>query len=212
MMLEWVSIQFLLLSSLWTIAISAIAFVGGSILGLLIAIVNVTAPRHIRTVVLAIIQLVQATPLLVVILLTYYGLSTMGLRVPPLAAAGVSLVLFSAVYLAEIWRGCIESIPKQQWEAAEALALSAVQRLRYVILPQALRISRPATAGFLVQIVKNSSLTSLIGFVELTRAGQLISNSTFEPLKVFVVVAAIYFAICFPISWLSERFKRGVNV
>ena len=213
---EWPSIQFLLFCSLWTMGISAIAFVGGSMFGLLIAIANVSAPKPVRMVILGAIQLVQATPLLVVILLSYYGLSFVGLRLPPLVAASVSLIVFSAVYLAEIWRGCMESIPRQQWEAADSLALSATQRLRYVIVPQALRISAPATAGFFVQIVKNSSLTSLIGFVELMRAGQLVASSTFDPLRVFLVVAAIYFVICFPISLLSQRLsrrlKRGTNV
>ena len=84
--------------------------------------------------------------------------------------------------------------------------------MRLVVLPQTLRIAAPPTAGFLVQIVKNSSLVSVVGFVELTRAGQLVNNSIFQPFLVFLIVAVLYFALCFPLSYLSRRFEARTNV
>src|SRR5690606_13397171 len=123
-------------------------------------------------------------------------------------AAAISLTIYTTAFLADIWRGCIESIPRAQWEASDSLALSGIQTLRYVILPQAFRIALGPTAGFMVQVIKNTSVTALIGFVELTRAGQLLNNMTFQPFQVFLTVAVMYFALCYPLSWLSEKLKE----
>ncbi len=91
-------------------------------------------------------------------------------------------------------------MPKPQWEAAECLAFSRWQSLRLVIIPQAVRLSLPPTVGFLVQIIKMTSLASVIGFVELTRAGQIINNTIFQPFLIFSIVGAFYFALCYPLS------------
>jgi len=117
-------------------------------------------------------------------------------------------VLNSAAFLGEIWRGCIEAIPRGQWEAAQALSLNYSARMRDVVLPQAFRIALAPTVGYLVQIIKGTSLAAIIGFVEVTRAGQIVNNATFQPLVVFSVVAAIYFVICWPLSLLAARMER----
>jgi len=142
------------------------------------------------------------------VFLPYYGLSLMGFQLPALVAASISMSVYVSGYLGEIWRGCIEGVQRQQWEASAALALNRYQQLRYVILPQALRHSLPPTVGFMVQIIKNTSITSIIGVVELTRAGQLVSNATFLPFIVFPVVALIYFAMCYPLSRYSHSLER----
>jgi polar amino acid transport system permease protein len=103
-------------------------------------------------------------------------------------------------------------VPQGQWEASEALALTRWQQLRHVVLPQAVRLALPPTVGFSVQLVKNTSITSIIGVIELTRAGQLINNATFQPFAVFVVVALIYFALCFPLSAAARRMERRLHV
>jgi polar amino acid transport system permease protein len=139
-------------------------------------------------------------------------LSLAGFDLHPLLAAGASMSIYASGYLAEIWRGCIQSVPKQQWEASESLAMTRLQQYRYVILPQAVRISLPSTVGFAVQVVKNTSIASIIGFVELARAGTLINNATFQPFRVFIVVAALYFAVCYPLSLLSRWLERRLNV
>lgn len=199
---------FLLNGVLWTLVLTAMAFVGGGILGFLVALGRIAPSRAVRLLTASYVQLIQGTPLLVIMFIIYFGLPTLGFSITPLFAAGISLTIYVSAYLGEIWRGCLESVPKAQWEAAECLALSRVQRMFKVILPQAIRIATPPTVGFSVQIVKNTSLASVVGFVELTRAGQLINNSIFEPFLIYLVVAALYFCLCFPLSAFSQRLER----
>lgn len=199
---------FLLNGVVWTLVLTAMAFVGGGIVGFLVALGRITPSRAVRMITAAYVQLIQGTPLLVIMFIIYFGLPTLGFSITPLFAAGISLTIYVSAYLGEIWRGCLESVPKAQWEAAECLALSRPQRMFKVILPQAIRIATPPTVGFSVQIVKNTSLASVVGFVELTRAGQLINNSIFEPFLIYLIVAALYFCLCFPLSAFSQRLER----
>jgi polar amino acid transport system permease protein len=201
----WDSVLFLIHAAGWTLMLSAMTFVVGGIFGLIFALLRVLGPKPVRVLIISYIEFVQATPLLIVVFIAFYGLSFVGLYFPPMVAAGLALSMYTTAFLADIWRGCIQAIPRQQWEAADALALTLIQKLRYVLLPQAFKISLGPTVGFMVQIVKNTSVTALIGFVELTRAGQLLNNMTFQPFTVFLCVAAIYFAICYPMSFLSHR-------
>lgn len=205
-------LQFLLQGLLWTIGLSLVAFVGGGLLGFVVALGRCYGPRASRLLVSLYIKLIQGTPLLVLLPLAYFGLPAIGLSIAPLAAAAIALSIYVSAYLGEIWRGCIESVPRTQAEAAECLALHWHQRVLHVILPQAVRIATPPTVGFMVQIVKNTSLASAIGFVELARAGQIINNSTFEPFGVFLVVAVLYFALCYPLSVMSRRLERRFHV
>ncbi|GAB4071926.1 amino acid ABC transporter permease [Ancylobacter sonchi] len=208
-----VHLEFLGWAAMWTLGLSAIAFVGGGLVGFAVALMRISPIRWVRYAAIAYIQVVQGTPLLILLFLIYFGIAIVGFQeVPALIAAGIGLTIYSSGFLAEIWRGCLQSVPKTQWEAAECLALTPWQRMTRVILPQAMRIATPPTVGFLVQIVKNTSLASVVGFVELAQAGKLINNSIFEPFTVFMVVAAIYFAICFPLSTWSRRLERKLNV
>ncbi len=202
---------YLLVAAEWTIVLSLIAFVGGSVLGLAIALMRVSKSAVVRGVASGYIQLIQGTPLLIVLFLSYFGLGIIGLKLVPLVAAGISLTLYAGAFLGAIWRGCIEAVPKTQWEASDCLGLNRVQQYTYVILPQAVKIAIPPTVGFMVQIVKNTSLASVIGFVELARAGQIVNNSTFEPFVIFTCVAAIYFALCYPLSVASRTLERRAN-
>lgn len=208
-----VHLEFIAWAALWTIGLSAIAFVGGGFLGFLVALARISPSKVVRRIAAFYIQIVQGTPLLVLLFLIYFGIAILGFdQVPAIIAAGAGLTIYSSGFLGEIWRGCIESVSKTQWEAAECLALSRRHRMTRVILPQALRIATPPTVGFLVQIVKNTSLASVVGFVELAQAGKLINNSIFEPFTVFAVVALFYFAICFPLSVWSRSLERKLNV
>ena len=204
--------QYLFNGLLWTVVLSLLGFVGGGILGGAVAIGSTWGPKWSKLLVSLYIKLIQGTPLLVLLPLAYFGLPSLGLNIAPLTAAAIALSIYVSAYLGEIWRGCIESVPKTQAEAAECLALPWRQRVVHVILPQALKIATPPTVGFMVQIVKNTSLASAIGFVELARAGQIINNSTFEPFVIFMIVAAMYFALCYPLSVLSRRLERSFNV
>ena len=199
---------FIVQAAQWTLALSAIAFVGGSLLGLLVALSRTSENAVARNAARAFIQVFQGTPLLLQLFLIFFGAPVLGLDINLWVAAGVALVLNSAAFLAEIWRGCIEAVPRGQWEAAQALNLSYLNRMRFVVLPQAFKIALPPTVGYMVQIIKGTSLAAIIGFTEITRAGQIINNATFQPLHVFTTVAALYFVICWPLSLLAARMER----
>ena len=202
---------YLLDAAKWTIVLSLLAFAGGAVLGLALALARVSPLRPLRALASGYIQAIQGTPLLIVLFLSYYGLGILGFKLIPLVAAGVSLTLYAGAFLGEIWRGCIEAVPRTQWEASDCLGLNRFQQYAYVVLPQSLRIAVPPTVGFMVQIVKNTSLASVIGFVELSRAGQIVNNSTFEPFLVFGAVGAVYFALCYPLSVTSRFLERKLN-
>ena len=199
---------FILQAAQWTLALSAIAFVGGSVLGLIIALSRTSESKVARGAAMVFIQIFQGTPLLLQLFLIFFGAPVLGLDINPWVAAGAALVLNSAAFLGEIWRGCIEAIPRGQWEAAQALNLNYLSRMRFVVLPQAFKIALPPTVGYVVQIIKCTSLAAIIGFTEITRAGQIINNATFQPLQVFSTVAALYFVICWPLSLLAAHMER----
>ena len=199
---------FILQAAQWTLALSAIAFVGGALLGLVVALSRTSENAAARNAARVFIQVFQGTPLLLQLFLIFFGAPVLGFDINPWVAAGVALVLNSAAFLGEIWRGCIEAIPRGQWEAAQALNLNYFSRMRFVVLPQAFKIALPPTVGYMVQIIKGTSLAAIIGFTEITRAGQIINNATFQPLHVFTTVAALYFVICWPLSLLAARMER----
>ncbi|HEU0231093.1 MAG TPA: amino acid ABC transporter permease [Burkholderiaceae bacterium] len=195
----------------WTILLSLVAFVGGVVVGLIIALARTSDSKLARTLAIGYIQLFRGTPLLLQLFLIFFGAPVLGWEINPWWAAGIALTLNSSAFLGEIWRGCIEAIPQGQWEAADALGLSFIWKMRDVVLPQALKIAVPPTVGYLVQVVKGTSLAAIIGFTELTRAGQIMNNVTFQPLWVFSVVALIYFVLCWPLSLLAAYLERRLS-
>lgn len=194
----------------WTVGLSLIAFAGGGIVGLALLVARIAKVPGADAFVSGYVQLFQGTPLLMQLFLAYFGLGLF-VQIPALAAAALALTLYASAYLCEIWRGCINSIPKGQWEASGALALNLREQLRHVIGPQALRIAIAPTVGFLVQVIKGTALASVIGFIELTKAGTMISNATFRPFTVYACVAVLYFALCFPISAWSHSLERKLH-
>jgi polar amino acid transport system permease protein len=204
----WSEFLFIVEAAKWTLALSAIAFVGGVVLGLLVALARTSEHRGAQFAATNFIQVFQGTPLLLQLFLIFFGFPVLGLDINPWVAAGIALTLNTAAFLAEIWRGCIQAVPGGQREASLALNLSYVDRMRFVILPQAFKIALPPTVGYLVQVIKGTSLAAIIGFAEVTRAGQIINNATFQPLHVFTTVAAVYFVICWPLSLLAARMEK----
>ena len=202
---------FILSSARWTLLLTVLALVIGGLLGFVVAIARTSRLAPLRLLAAGWIGLVQGIPVLILLFLAYYGLSMLGFDLPPIVAASISMAFYASAYLGEIWRGCIQAVPWQQWEASTALAFSRPQQYRYIILPQAMRIAVAPTVGFIVQLVKNTSIVSIIGVIELARAGNLVNNATFQPFKVFGTVALIYFAICWPISLLARRLEGKLN-
>ncbi len=199
---------FILEAAKWTIGLSLIAFGGGALGGLLVALGRTAENRVAQALARGFILIFQGTPLLLQLFLVFFGAPILGIEINPWVAAGAALILNSSAFLGEIWRGCIQAIPAGQVEAAHALSLSYASRMRDVILPQAFRIALAPTVGYMVQIIKGTSLAAIIGFTEVTRAGQIINNATFQPLLVFSMVAAIYFVLCWPLSLLAARMER----
>jgi len=200
---------FLLQGLKWTLALTIIGFIGGGSFGLCVALARVADSPAIQRASTAYIAIFQGTPLLMQLFVVYYGVALAGLNVDAWIAVAIAFTLHASAFLGEIWRGGIQAVPKGQTEAANALGLHYVSRMKDVILPQALKISLPATIGFLVQLIKGTSLAAIVGFVELSRAGQIVSNQTFRPLTVFALVGIIYFLICWPLSlWGAGVEKR----
>jgi polar amino acid transport system permease protein len=208
----WDILRNLLLAARWTVLLSLVSFVGGGMVGALLLLLRIGHNKFGQRFAKTYVELFQGTPLLMQLFLAFFGLGLFGIDVPAWLAAGVALILWTAAFLVEIWRGCVEAIAKGQWEASSSLGMGYIQQMRWVILPQALRIAVPPTVGFSVQVVKGTALTSIIGFVELSKAGTVVTNATFQPFTVYGLVALIYFCLCWPLSRSSQMLERKLNV
>ncbi len=202
----------LLIATQWTIILSAIAFVCGGIMGFLVMMMRISPNKLLQFLSWMYIEFFEGTPLLLQLFLAFFGVSVVfGLNLSPLAAATVALTAFTSSFLADIWRGSIRSLPKGQWEAASALGFNYFQQLRVVILPQAIKLSIAPTVGFLVQVIKGTSLASVIGFTEVSRAAAQINNVTLQALLVFSIAGVIYFLLCYPLSLWSQRIEHRLT-
>ena len=218
----WDIFRNLLLAGRWTVTLSLTAFIGGGLVGLLLLVGRLWATRAavpgaqkaalvVSRLLDGYIVLFQGTPLLMQLFLAYFGLALFGINVPAWVAAAVALTFYTSAYLAEIWRGCVDAIPKGQWEAAQSLAMNFGEQLRHIVLPQAIRIAVPPTVGFLVQVIKGTALASVIGFMELTKVGTMITNATFKPFLVYSCVALMYFMLCFPVSMVARTLEKKLR-
>ena len=205
-------IIFILAAVRWTLLLSLVAFLGGALGGALVALARTSEIKGLRLVSNGYIKLFQGTPLLMQLFLAFFVPGLFGWSVDPWTAAALGLSLHASAFLGEIWRGAIEVVPRGQWEAATSLGLRYTPKMALIIVPQAIRIAIPPTIGFLVQLIKGTSLASIIGFVELTRAAQVINNATFRPFTIFALVALIYYVICRPLSAYSKRMEQKLLV
>jgi len=210
--LGWIDVYFLVLALRWTVLLTLLGLVGGGFVGLLLAACGTSASRPGRLFAKGYVSLVQGIPLLAWLVLFYFGFAIFGMTVPAWLAAAVAFSVYAAGFFGEMWRGALASIPKTQWEAAASIGMSYIEQLRHVIIPQAIRIATPPTVGFMVQLVKNTSLASVIGFVELTREGQTTAAATLQPLPVYLMVAVGYFALCYPLTRYSRYLEGRLRV
>ncbi len=204
----WDIARNLLLAARWTILLSIAAFIGGGLVGLAILIARIDRRPWVRRPAEWYIGLFQGTPLLLQLFLVFFGLPRIGLRIDPWLTAVLGLTLCASAFLAEIWRGGVEALPRGQWEASASLGLHYWRQLRLVILPQVLSMTRAPTVGFLIQLVKSTALTSIIGFEELLRTANAINNATFQPFTVYGFVALLFFVICFPLTRYVDALER----
>ncbi len=208
----FIQMKYMLSGLSWTIILSLISFALGIVGGFGVMLARVSQNKIIAFMTALFIQTIQGIPLLVLLFIVYFGVGVFGFNVPPLIAASIALMVYVSAFLGEIWRGSVQAIEKTQWEASECLGFTRWQSLILVIIPQAIRLSLPPTVGFLVQVIKSTSLASVVGFVELTRSGQIINNSLFQPFLVFTLVGVLYFCLCYPLSRWSQVMERKMNV
>ncbi|MEY8770956.1 amino acid ABC transporter permease [Erwinia sp. DT-104] len=208
---DWDILRNLLLAARWTLLLSLTAFFGGTLVAMPLVMVRLTRRRWPNRAISTYIELFQGTPLLMQLFLAFFGVALFGIDVSPWTAASLALTLYTSAFLIDIWVGSINALPKGQWEASRCLGLAKGQTLYRVVLPQALRIGIAPTVGFAVQVVKGTALASIIGFVELTKAGTILNNVTYQPFKVFGLVALGYFLICYPLSRYSQYLEKKFN-
>lgn len=192
-----------------TLQVCAVTLILGSLLGLIVGVAMTSKYKALRIVCKTYVNIVRGIPLLVILFMAFYGIPLLtGTDVTQGMASIGSLTIYSGAYIAEIVRGSIQSIPKGQSEAAYAMGMTALQRIRLVILPQALRIMIPPLVGFFIALVKDSSLVSAIGYIDLTRSGKIVGNLTMNPLLTFFFVAVFYFLICYSLSKVAKYSEK----
>ena len=202
----------LVVATKWTLILSAIAFIGGGIVGFIVMLMRISTSKWLRGISFVYVEFFQGTPLLLQLFLAFFGLSVVfGVNLSPLAAATLALTGFTSAFLADIWRGSIESLPQGQWEAGSAIGFSYAKQMQLIILPQAVKRAIAPTIGFLVQVIKGTSLASIIGFTELSRAAALINNVTLQSLLIFGLAGLIYFAVCYPLSTWSQHLEKKLS-
>lgn len=198
-----------------TIGLGLGAFILGSLLGMAIALLRISKLRLFRTLAFAYVSIFRGTPLLVQILLIYYGLPHYGIVLSPIPSALLALTLFSAAYLSEIFRAGISSVDSGQWEAAESMSLGYWTCLRRIILPQAFRIALPPMGSRLIALIKDTSLASTITVMEMTRVAEQVGAATFRYMEMFLMIGAIYWVINQVLTilqtWLEGRWTRHMR-
>ncbi|EIJ47572.1 putative amino acid ABC transporter permease [Herbaspirillum sp. GW103] len=195
-----------------TIGLGLGSFVLGSALGMLIALARISDARPLRWLAFAYVSVFRGTPLLVQILLIYFGLPNYGITIDPIPAALLALTLFSAAYLSENFRSGINAVDRGQWEAAWAMGMGYWKTLWRVILPQGLRIAIPPVGSRLIALMKDTSLASTVTVVELTRVADQLGATTFRYMDMFIIVGTIYWIINQLLTllqtWLEEILSR----
>lgn len=209
---EWSDVFFIIEAARWTILLAIIAFAGGGLVGGLVTLARISRNPVLRWCAAAYVEVLQGTPLLMQLFLWFFMLTLLlPVQLSSMTVAAIALTLNASSFFVEIWRGSIEAVPQTQWQAAASIGMSRMQQIVYIIVPQAFRIALAPTVGMMVVVLKGTALTALIGFVEVTRAGQLISGVTFQPLPTYLTVGAIYLILCLPLAELSNRIERKIN-
>ena len=201
------------LKGLWmTVAVSGLSLIAGTIIGFIWGIMRSSRNKILRSVIGAWVDLIRGTPFLVQVFIVFFILPSAGIELEAFPAAVIALTNMGACFICEIVAGGIMAVPNGQREAATASGLSSLQQLRYIVLPQALRTILPPLVGQYVLIVKDSSVVSAIGVVDVTRVGWLTVQRIPEGLMVFGLVGLLYFAICYPLINLSSFLERRMTV
>lgn len=209
-MLDWL---FILKGAGVTLLLCLSSMLGGTIIGFVLGVMRTSSIKIFKLISWLYIYIIRGTPLLMQLFLVYFGLPIVtGIRIPALVTAIVGLALYTSAYLGEIIKAGIQSVDVGQSEAAKALGMTFLQEFRYIVFPQALKVIVQPAVGFFIALIKDSSLISIIGFVELTRSSRLVIARTLKPFVIYLGIAVIYFVICYSLSALSRSkvFKERV--
>lgn len=205
----------LLFATRFTIYLTLIAFIGGGLLAALVTYCRISPSVWLNRASAAYVWVFQSTPLLMLLFLLGLGVPRLfGVDINEWVAAGTALVLYTSAYISEVWRGAVTSLPVGQWEGGTALGLSFFKTLRLIVVPQAVRLSIAPTVGFMVQIIKGTSLAYIIGFTDLMSIGKRWANAPVEgtePFIIYPLMAMIYFSLCFPLALWSRRLERKLG-
>ena len=201
----------LLTATLTTVQLSILSLLGGGAIGLLIALARVLGGPWTNKSLSVVVDVLRGTPLLVQILVWYLGSGALNIPLDPFTASVTALSVNAGAFISEIIRGAVLAVPRGQREASLSVGLSATYSVLAIELPQAMPAIVPALVGFYIGLIKDTSLAYVVGLLELTRTGAFIANQEFRPLETYLAVAAIYFALCFPVSRVGMLLDRRLR-
>ncbi|QIE48012.1 amino acid ABC transporter permease (plasmid) [Pseudohalocynthiibacter aestuariivivens] len=201
----------LLDGALRTLSFAAVSFLGANLLGIVVALARQSRWLMLRGVACTYTEIIKNTPILTGLFIVYFGLTSANIVLSAFAAGCLNLSLFYAAYIAEIYRGSLVSVGRGQYEGAQAVGLSTAKTLRFIVLPQAAQVALPGLGTMLVDMLKATALLVTISGAELMTIGQAITSETFRALEVYLVLGAIYFAMCFPLSQATAKLERALS-
>jgi polar amino acid transport system permease protein len=203
------SLPLLFQGLLMTLLLSVASMIGSTIVGLVAATLRTSRLPVGSQIARVYVEIFRGSPLLITLLVVYYGVAYAGYDMNVLVAAIIAISVYHGAYIAEIIRGGIEAVPHGQWEASRILGLSSTQTFTSVILPQTRKLVLPPLVGQYIALIKDTSLAFIIGLAELTRQGQSIIDRVGQPVLIYFLVAVIYFIICYPLSlWVQSLDRR----
>ncbi|MDB5623411.1 MAG: hypothetical protein JWR39_1974 [Devosia sp.] len=191
-----------------TLQLAIISMCCALVVGLLVALGHLHAPKWVRWLLKAYVEIWRDIPLIVQLLVIYFTLPQIGISLPGFWAGIIGLSLNLGAYISEVFRSAIASVDKGQREAAVSIGMSTVQSYCYIILPQALLVAVPTIGGYFISLLKDCALVSFIAVNELLRNGQIIISSTFQSMEVYMMVAFIYFVMSFTASIIVRQVER----
>jgi His/Glu/Gln/Arg/opine family amino acid ABC transporter permease subunit len=202
----------LLLQGLGNTVLLCVAGLGlGLVIALFVGLARASGFRWLSWPAALYIEVIRDSPLLMQLYLVFFALPLMGLQVPIFVAGVATLMVNASAFMAEIVRAGIQAIGKDQWDAARALGMGYLPCMRHIVMPQAARVMIPPGVGLLIGLIKDSSVVSVISYIELTRVGQILTEKTFLSFQVFGIVAALYFVLCYPLSRLAVSAERRLK-
>ena len=212
--ISWGEFAPALLDGLWTtVQYTIVGFIGAVVVGMLAALMRRSHIKIFKFIAAVYTEFFKNIPLLVIVFVIYFGLATSGIKLDAFSSGTIALILFYGAYLSEIFRAAMNGVDHGQTEGAQALGMKSTAIFFQVIAPQAVRLALPGMNAYLVDLLKGTSILVTIAAGELMAQGQVLAAKTFAPLEVYVVIALIYFALCYPVSqlllWVERKVHRG---